>query len=87
MFRRIEKAQQQRTLNFRILSKKFGWKNRLKSNPFWDFSYETAYETVCFLTDAEIKDLTALILIVWTVSKRGVIETLFRLQVFLTENL
>ena len=35
-----------------------------KAIRFWDFSYETTYETLCFLTRGEIKDLTALILVV-----------------------
>jgi hypothetical protein len=52
------------------------FKKCLKSTPFWDFSYETGFETLCFLAGAEIKDLTALILVVWAVSKRGVFETI-----------
>ena len=73
--RKPDKTQQFRVSFFHDLLSAAPFKDCLKSNPFWYFSYETTYETVCFLTDAQIKDLTALILMIWTVSKRGVFET------------
>ena len=42
---------------------------------FWDFDDDMTYDTFTILSKVEIKDLTAFILIVCNVSKRGVFET------------